>query len=273
MSLLVLASASGAPGVTSTALGLAVQWPGEVVLLDADRSASQAVLAGYLKGQSPQGRGMQGLLHAHRERRDLRVAFAENRMVLPSPPQDQRSPADVPPRWFVPGFAHLRSIDHVEGLWSPLIETTRDGPDVIVDAGRVGYHGLPGSLLAAADAIGMVCRTSLVSLAALPLHLPPLVEAAPPGRVGLILVGPGRPYSAREVSEQFGLPILAEIAWDAKQAADLADGVPVAKNWSRQSLARSYDRAARSLRHSMSTGRVTRPPEPQSPYLAGMADV
>lgn len=254
MSTLVLTSASGAPGVTTTALGLTLQWPRESVLLDADRAASQAVLAGYLAGQSPHGLGLQALLHAQRERRDLAEAFAANRLPLPRTPGNGPD-GEPPPRWFVPGFTHLGSIDHMEALWTPLLEAQRDSvADLIIDAGRQGHRGLPGALLGGADAVALVCRTSLVSLAALALHLPQLLDAAPVGQAGLILVGPGRPYGAREVSEQFGVPVLAEIPWEPRQAGDLAEGVPLARNWPRQALARAYARTAGDLRELMTAG-------------------
>ena len=50
MSSIVLTSASGAPGVTTSALGLALAWPRASVLVDADRAATPTVMAGYLHG-------------------------------------------------------------------------------------------------------------------------------------------------------------------------------------------------------------------------------
>ena len=50
MAVIVLASASGAPGVTTTGLGLAMCWPRPVVLVDADPVGGSAILAGYLQG-------------------------------------------------------------------------------------------------------------------------------------------------------------------------------------------------------------------------------
>lgn len=255
MTTLVLTSAAGAPGVTTTALGLALTWPAEVTLVDADRDASHAILAGYLAGQSPHGLGIQGLLHAHRERRDLERALTENRIALPPRPADARHPSEDPPRWFVPGFTHLGSVDHVSGVWGSLLEAQRSiSGDVIVDAGRTSHDGLPESLLAMADRVGLVCRTSLVGLAALRLHLPGLLDKAAPGSVGLVLVGPGRPYASREVADQFGVPVLAEIGWAPREADDLHHGVPLTHTWRRTSLARGYQRAGTALRQQMTAG-------------------
>lgn len=255
MSLLVLASAAGSPGVTTTALGLTLAWPRDAVLVDADRSAPQTILAGYLSGQATHGHGMQGLLQAHRERLPMTAALASEARPLPDLPRP--TDADAPgERRFVPGFTHLGSVDLFEGAWPSLVDAARTASfDLIVDAGRTGHRGLPTNLVAGADVVALVCRTSLASLAALPLHLAPLVETATPGRVGLVVVGPGRPYGAREVAEQFGVPVLAEVSWDPAAAAELHEGAPVGKRWGRSSLARSLEQAADSLGRTLRAGR------------------
>lgn len=252
MSVLVLASASGAPGVTTTALGLALSWPREVFLMDADRSVSHPILAGYLSGQSASGHGVQSLLQAHRERLPMTPVLREAGRPLPPSPSTSGSPQ------FVSGFTHLGSIDLFDGVWPSLIEAVRTEPfDVIVDAGRTGHHGLPAELVAEADVVVLVCRTSLVSLAGLRLHVGPLLEAGPPGRVGLALVGAGRPYAAKEVAEQFGLPVMAELAWDPVAAAMLGESGPVGRGWPRSPLARSLTAAAEGFARAMSAGHLT----------------
>ncbi|WP_342372457.1 hypothetical protein PCC79_16195 [Propioniciclava soli] len=256
MSTVVLASASGAPGVTTTALGLTLAWPRDVLLLDADRSAAHTVLAGYLRGQAPHALGVQGLLQAYRERLPMGEALLANALALPDA-RASRAAEDPsgPDRRFVPGFTHLGSVGLFDGVWGSLLEAGRGTDrDLVVDAGRLGPAGLAGELAGGADMIGLVCRTTLVSLAALRLHLPPLVDSGPPGRVGLVLVGPGRPYGAREVADQFGVRVLAEIPWEPKAAADLIEAGSLPRNWSRQGLARSYARTAEQLRAAMTEG-------------------
>lgn len=241
----MLASASGAPGTTVTGLGLTFAWPGDSLLVDADRTASQAVLAGYLRGATAHGRGLQRVLQAFRERSDLAEAVMTDRIPLPAPPG---GPEGGPRREFLPGFTHLGSVDLFDQAWQPLGELFRIAPfDVLVDAGRLGHRGMPPALAGSADLVGLVCRTSLVSLAGVRMHLPPLLELAPPGRCGLVLVGAGRPYPAAEVAEQFGVPVLAHVAWDPVSATDLAHGTPSAK-WHRTPLARSFVAAAAELK-------------------------
>lgn len=254
MSVVVLASASGAPGVTTTALGLALSWPGSSVLVDADRSMSQAIPAGYLSAEAVPSGGLTEVLQAHRERRPLAEALVEAWSPLPDLPRRAgEAPGD---RRFVPGFSRLGAVDLFEGVWPGLVEATRSAPwTMVVDAGRTGHRGLPSTLVAEADAVGLVCRTSLQALAALPHHLGPLVEAGAPGRVGLVLVGPGRPYSGKEVAAQFGVPVLAEIAWDPSAAAELHSG-RVGRRWGRSALGTSLAKAASSLAANTSAGHL-----------------
>ena len=151
-------------------------------------------------------------------------------------------------RRFLPGFVHLGTIEVFGGVWRELGLAIQAAPyDAIVDAGRIGSRGLPGGLVETASRVGVVCRSSLTSLAALRLYLGPLLEQVPAEQVGLVIVGPGRPYSAKEAAEQFGVSVLAEIAWDASGASDLADGQPLSKRWRQGRLASSYAAAARSL--------------------------
>lgn len=242
MSTVVLASASGAPGVTTAALGLTLAWPGDCLLVDADRSASQALLAGYLQGSQATA-GLESILQAHRERTPLAAALAEAERPLPAPEPE------TPARALLPGFTRLGAVDLFEQAWQPLLaELDRQERDVIVDAGRTGHRGLPEGLLRDADLVGLVCRTSLVGLAGLRHHVAGLLEASRVDAVGLILVGPGRPYASSEVSEQFGLPVLAEIAWDPGSADELNRGPDaLGRRWPRSPLARSLAKASKGL--------------------------
>lgn len=264
MSAVVLCSAGGAPGVTVTALGLSLAWPGEVVLVDADRDATHAVLAGHLLGRASEGRGLTGVLQAHRERRPLVEALEANTLELPLPaPRARRrgrgparQPDAVTPRRFVPGFTHLPTVELFDPVWPALMAELRGAAfDVVVDAGRVGHRGLPAGLTGGADLVLLVCRSSLVSLAALTPHLPPLVEATGPGRLGLLVLGPGRPYGAREVAGQFGVPVLGEVPWDPATADELAHG-GVGPGWYGSRLRHGLAQVAADLMGRVSADRV-----------------
>src|SRR3990170_3339110 len=133
MALIVLASASGSPGVSTTALGLTLNWHRPVLLVDADPTGSSAVFAGYFHGtQEPTG----GLIN-------LALALREGTLAA-------ALPRGVP-------------------LWEPLAEQLRaldrNGQDVIVDAGRLGLAGWPQPLIVASDLTLLVTRSSLPALA------------------------------------------------------------------------------------------------------------
>lgn len=250
MNVVVVCSASGSPGASVTALGLALTWPRDVLLVDADRTPSQSILAGYLRGDVAQGRGLPGLLQAHRERRELIDALEEQAVPLPEPPARGRPAEGEKPvtRGFVPGFVRLGTIDLFNRVWRDLALTLAAvHPDVIVDAGRLGVAGLQPDLAEVADRVLLTCRSSLPSLAGVRMYLGPLAELVPDDRLGLLMIGPGRPYPAKEVAEQFGVPVAATIPWEPRGADDLANGNPLAPRWRGQRLASSYAEAGRAL--------------------------
>ena len=74
-----------------------------------------------------------------------------------------------------------------------------------------------------------------------------------------VLVGPGRPYSAREVSGVLGLPMLGSLPWDPRGAAVLSAGAPPSRRRSRpgSSLARSLDALATAAAVELGTAPTT----------------
>lgn len=62
-----LTSAAGSPGVTTVALGLALQWPGEVLLIDADPVGGSPILAGFYGGAVAHPGTLIELWSAHRQ--------------------------------------------------------------------------------------------------------------------------------------------------------------------------------------------------------------
>ena len=104
------------------------------------------------------------------------------------------------------------------------------GFDVIVDAGRLSHSGLPTALVERADLTALVLRSDLRSIVSARVHLLALREhprlQASARSLGLILVGGGQPYSAREIGKSLGVPVIAEIADDEDTARHLSDGAP-----------------------------------------------
>ena len=247
MAVITLASITGAPGVTATAVGLAVSWPREVLLVDADREPAQAVAAGYLQGVELGGRGLGSLARAHRDRRPM----AEE---LPLHWVDVDAAGDHP-RHFLPGFTHPGAPGLFGSVWPDLATALTGlgsvGTDVIVDAGRVGRDGLPASLVQHSDLLLVCVRSNLRALAALRINLGQIqaqVEAVgASGEFGLLVVGAGRPYGVREIETQFGIPVLAHVAWEPRQAEVFSDGAPPPRSLVSSTLVRSLRSSASAL--------------------------
>ena len=53
MTLTVLTSASGSPGVSTSALGMSLAWSKPVLLVEADPTGGSAILAGWFHGRPP----------------------------------------------------------------------------------------------------------------------------------------------------------------------------------------------------------------------------
>ena len=241
MAVLVLCSATGSPGVTTTALGLALGWPRDVLLADCDRDPSQAVQAGYLRGMDHGGRGLMALAQVHREGAALATEVWRQALPLTSG-EDTR-------RRFLPGFASAgasRLFEHVWGALGEAFESLDEGgTDVLVDAGRVSPHGLPLGLLTVADAVLLTTRTGLRALAGVRIHLSMLadqVRALPSARdVGLVVVGSG------EIAAQFGVPCWAEVGWDPRSAGVLSDGDPEPRRFRDSSFLGGFRSEAKSI--------------------------
>src|SRR4051794_40265531 len=133
MAILLLTSASGAPGTTTLGVGLALTWPRSVLLADCDPGAHQAVLAGYLAGTSAEGKGLLRVAEAHRDRRSLTEVVVDQSVPL--------ADDDGPSRLFLPGFSRPSSAALFAGVWPELAAAFADLDghdfDVIIDAGRI----------------------------------------------------------------------------------------------------------------------------------------
>ena len=264
MAVFLLCSATGSPGVTTTALGLALGWPRDVLLVDGDREPSQAVQAGYLRGMDHGGRGLMALAQFHREGAALTPEVWRQALPLTTGEDTLRR--------FLPGFTSPGASRLFEHVWGALGEAFEaldaNGTDVLIDGGRISTHGLPLGLLTTADAVLVTTRTSLRALAGVRIHLATVIDQVrslpSPREAGLIVVGPGRPYGSGEIAAQFGVPCWAEIGWEPRLAAVLSDGEPEPRRFREspflgrfRSEAKSLsDRVARSRRAISDLGAV-----------------
>jgi len=232
--------------VTTSALGLALAWPRDVVLVDADRSASQALLAGHFSGVVTGGRGLAAVAQAYRDGLNIVDDLPSNFVTFPGEPDTQK--------WLIPGFARPGSAQLFEPVWPELAAALdhldRLGVDAIVDMGRWGA-GLPPDLLAVTRALAFVTRTSLRSLAALRLYLPDATAAIaghPGCSAGLLVVGAGDPYAPREIGDQFGLPVWGHLPWQPGDATSLIEGTPPRRGVAGRPLSRAFDATTTTLR-------------------------
>lgn len=251
MAVITLFSASGSPGVTVTSLGLSLAWQRHVMLIDADPSGSSSVLAGYLQGQTAHDRGLLDLAVANRVG-NLGAAIATVSMTLPGSSVE-----------FVPGIRSHQQAASVVNLWEPLSGVLRNmeqrGVDVIVDAGRIGLEKAPLPLVRGSDLALLVVRSDLPAVAgarawAQSLH-EQLTSVGAGHQLGVLLVGPGRPYSSREIRSVLNLPVIAELPWDPDAAQVYYSGARPRKGFAGGPLNRGLRAAVSSAQGLIANNR------------------
>ncbi len=244
MAVVALCSASGSPGVTTTALGMALLWPRPVLLVEADPTGGSGILAGYFRGIKSYGQGLVELALSTEDIADLLPQVAE--------------PVGSSAASFIAGPRTHSQAPALTGLWAPLLRALQDleatGQDAIVDCGRLGLVGWPEPLLAEADLSLIVCRTHLPAVAAARSWAESARRGHPTwAHPAVMLVGERQPYSAREVSSVLGLPVHAVIADDPGSAAVLHRGVTVPDRFDHGPLVRSLQAAISAIDAVMRT--------------------
>src|SRR5690606_37032741 len=132
MAVIALCSAQGSPGVTTTAVGLALTWPRPVLLVEADPTGASGVLTGWFRGTRDYEAGL------------IEMAFAAEPVaeLLPrvTVPLDDADP-EARARFVAGPRSHVQARGLAD-LWAPLAAALADldetGQDVLVDAGRLG---------------------------------------------------------------------------------------------------------------------------------------
>ncbi len=253
MSLIVLTSASGSPGATVTALGLALAWPRPVVLVDADPTGALAIPAGYLHGaELPTDRTIVDLAMSHRHG-TLETDLPRALMTLPrSKVQYLRGPL---------GHAQARALG---GLWEPLATVLksleRNGQDVIVDAGRLGLEGSPAGLISGADLTLLAARSNLPAQIAAKDWSGTLRDMCEAGEhlnnLGAVLIGPGEPFGAKEVAKVLQIPVVATVAWDEPSAAVFSLGKDPGRRFNASKLCKSLRASVQAIQSTLAASRA-----------------
>lgn len=233
MSLVCFASFKGAPGTTLTALATAAAWPTadgrQKLLLEAD--ADGATLA--LRYRLPTKPGL------------LSLAAAARHGLAPEQVWDhaQTLPGGLPvilgPEGPEQATEVLRSNGRELGQWLRSLH----GIDVIADVGRLSLGSAAFELARSADAVLGVARPEAVQLQPAAQRMTALGPYGP--RVGWVLIGE-KPYSAADVTQAYGLPVVHVVADDRRGAALMESGANP-KKLRRSTLVRSVTGLSEAL--------------------------
>jgi hypothetical protein len=243
MALYCLISPGGAPGVTTTALGLALTWPGKVLLAECD-PAGRRVLPGFMaeRLRQPPGPGLLGLA----------MAMQPDPHATAASLGEYALPLGDGEAGLLHGIRDPRHVQQLAPLWQPLAETfTAAEGDVIADLGRVGGPDTSVPLLSAADAIVMVLRCTLAQVdAAVPRLevLQNLVGEQVP--IGLCVIEDGS-YSTADVRRVLELPVFAELPHSLADARVLSDGAPPRLTFKTSLLMRAVDGLGKRVRKAV----------------------
>jgi hypothetical protein len=217
-----LASVKHAPGVTTSALGLASAWPNRLLLAECDPAGAD--IPSWL--QLPAAGGLVDALL------ELRRSTAGSADVL----WQQALSLDSDGRLrLLSGVDDPVQAAAVESMWpllaqrlTALSDDPQEPVDVIMDCGRLTERGSPWPLLEAADIVGVVLRPTVAGVRLTSRWLPQLRdrlgdETRFGRRLRLVVIGDG-PYPAAEVADALDAPLLAALPADAAAAQLLAAG-------------------------------------------------
>lgn len=264
MTITVLTSISGAPGVSTTALGLALHWPDSSLLVDAD--VQQTFLAGYLGAQYQTDNGLTNVINAARITPDVREAVWRQSVPLPDDdPEGNR-------RLLLPGLTSGQTSAALHQSWSPIAQAFRSlgeaGVDVVVDYGRLTWSGMPPALLEVAHRVLVLTRPNLPSVGAARWGTQRLydqaLEVGYPTQFGILLVRrpaltlpakrrgtpepPERAFSDAEIGRVLPFGVYGTIPFDPVQAALLSEGGERGTKYARSRYAHALTRLAQALK-------------------------
>lgn len=240
MALHCLVSAGGSPGVTTTALGLAMTWPSEVLLAECD-PMGRRMLPGFMadRVRGPVGPGLLGLAMAAGSGPQSRLPLDD--YLIPVPGEGSVE--------LLHGVRDPRHGVRLGALWERLAEALVSRPgDVIADLGRIGGRDTPDALLLAAETVVMVLKPTLTQVDVAGPRLDALRDLlGNRAVVGLCLITEG-PYSAGEVERVLGTPVLAELPCSPADARVLSEGARPRRTFKTSLLLRSFKCLGRRIR-------------------------
>lgn len=259
MAVIVLANASGAPGVTAATIAATHLWRRTALMVEADTSVTSSVLAGHFRASRHHTSGLSNLLALDATRQLTPTTALGQR--LPLLPEDD--PEQALTRAVIPGFSSLEAGASSSGFWASLAHTLRGlsdiEHDVLVDVGRWRLFDDRTPLLEAADLVLLLCRPhvpEILAARALAGHLRQHVDTSALQTLQLVTVSDGlsNHYSAAEVSQAVGAPVLSEISHDPKTARVFSHGDDAPSRLTN----RPYLRSIRALNAAIESAVATR---------------
>jgi len=242
MTMYSLISPGGSPGVTTTALALALTWPRPVIVAECDPSGGD-VLAGLFSGHLSAPRGLLGVAF-EAGRGQVAVAAELGGQLVPL--DESRT------RRLLAGISDPRQAPGLSPVW-PAIATGLAGQDadVLADCGRLDVGASqPVSVLAESAAVLVVMRPTLRQVAA----ARPRVEMVGQllgdrRRVGLLLIGE-KGLRPGEIAKALDARVIATLPEDEKTASVLSDGTGRRSGIDRRPLMRAARNAGAALERS-----------------------
>lgn len=260
MTLVTITSASGSPGASTTALGMAMTWGSPCLYLEADPTGSSYLGAGYYRGEA---------MPTERTVADLAIPAREGVLAETLPMYLARLGESE--TFILPSaHGHTQAGGLSSDIWAQIATTltsSTNAVDTIADIGRLGLAGSPRPLLTAADMVLLVLRSDLPGIIGAQSWARSLRDARAglTETLGLVLITPGHRarrgiphHSAREISTVLGLPVVATIPDLPDEAAVFSHGTTSPRR--RAELREAYTalghrtRAARSRAVSAAAG-------------------
>lgn len=241
--LVVVGAGKASPGATTAAIALALSWPREVLLVDADPFGGD-VVPGLLPGRLTADLGL--LTWATATRRETVLAsveaITEHVVALP----------EAPGVWLMPGLQSASQMGAVTPAWARLAQSLERassvlGRDVIVDAGRLGDASC-WPVVESADVLLLVARSTMRSVCATASAVDLVTrKVGDTDGTRLVLTAAGS-YTSAQIGEVIDLELVGSLSADPKAAAALTDGAVVGVGGMRRSrLLRSASLLARDL--------------------------
>jgi len=247
--IVAVCSDKGSPGVTTLSTVLGAVWPGDRAVVDADTAGGDTPFRLWTQDREQRLAPSPSI---------AQLAAAARLGLSPTGPLPfaQRCSLDVP---VVPGMLSADRALPLRGLWSKLAgEAAAWSGTVIADMGRLQTGNPAMPMAAAAEAVLVVTRVDLESLARLRERVTELAATVgDPGRdrtpVGVVVTGPARhrafaTQQVRQVLLSIGSPVQVVGFWaqDPSGAQALWDG-----RWTRRLAGSDLVRSARTVAESV----------------------